>query len=559
MQQATVNLFADMGVQPGDAADRACRRPPRPTRRHRRSATTATADVDRHGGQPGHGQRARPPTPAAGASAASRSRSTAAPAGIPPTGRESWSYTLDAAPPAASVTVRAAPPTTAATSRAARPAGGGGLGGGAAGAGRRRRRGGGPARAPAACRRRRPAACACRAGGRVALRVRCPPARAALPGPTAAAARAPAASASQDVHRGRRQEPAASALQPDALGAPRELARRALAARHRRRPSRATRPATAPRPRTRSACCARGGAERDTASDRDAARARRSRSRVTSPGRPAPPRPCAPPGRGRAARSSSSPTRRDPFGRYYAEILRAEGLNEFAVADIGQRSRRRRSAATTSSSWRRRRDARRRSRCSATWVAGRRQPDRDAAGPAARRPARARTDTRRPRERLPAGRHRLGARRGITGDDDAVPRHRRPLTPGRRDARSRRSTATRDDARRRNPAVTLRSVGAAGGQAAAFTYDLARSVVYTRQGNPAWAGQERDGQTRRSAPTTCSSAARSRLGRPRQGRDPAGRRAAAAAGEPDHADERSTASRCRASGTSRAARRPPSS
>jgi hypothetical protein len=44
-----------------------------------------------------------------------------------------------------------------------------------------------------------------------------------------------------------------------------------------------------------------------------------------------------------------------------------------------------------------------------------------------------------------------------------------------------------------NPAVTLRSVGAAGGQAAAFTYDLARSVVYTRQGNPAWAGQERDG------------------------------------------------------------------
>ena len=44
-----------------------------------------------------------------------------------------------------------------------------------------------------------------------------------------------------------------------------------------------------------------------------------------------------------------------------------------------------------------------------------------------------------------------------------------------------------------NPAVTLRSVGPSGGQAAAFTYDLSRSVVYTRQGNPAWAGQERDG------------------------------------------------------------------
>jgi hypothetical protein len=44
-----------------------------------------------------------------------------------------------------------------------------------------------------------------------------------------------------------------------------------------------------------------------------------------------------------------------------------------------------------------------------------------------------------------------------------------------------------------NPAVTLNSVGTNGGQAAAFTYDLARSVVYTREGNPAWAGQDRDG------------------------------------------------------------------
>jgi hypothetical protein len=44
-----------------------------------------------------------------------------------------------------------------------------------------------------------------------------------------------------------------------------------------------------------------------------------------------------------------------------------------------------------------------------------------------------------------------------------------------------------------NPAVTLRSVGSNGGQAAAFTFDLARSIVYTREGNPAWAGQDRDG------------------------------------------------------------------
>lgn len=41
------------------------------------------------------------------------------------------------------------------------------------------------------------------------------------------------------------------------------------------------------------------------------------------------------------------------------------------------------------------------------------------------------------------------------------------------------------------PAVSLRHHGA--GTAVAFTYDLARSVVQTRQGNPAWAGQHRLG------------------------------------------------------------------
>ena len=45
-----------------------------------------------------------------------------------------------------------------------------------------------------------------------------------------------------------------------------------------------------------------------------------------------------------------------------------------------------------------------------------------------------------------------------------------------------------------NPAVTLRSVGANGGHAAAFAFDLATSIVYTRQGNPDWEAQERDGQ-----------------------------------------------------------------
>ena len=40
---------------------------------------------------------------------------------------------------------------------------------------------------------------------------------------------------------------------------------------------------------------------------------------------------------------------------------------------------------------------------------------------------------------------------------------------------------------------TLRSVGPNGGEAAAFAFDLNRSIVYTRQGNPAWASQNRDG------------------------------------------------------------------
>lgn len=43
-----------------------------------------------------------------------------------------------------------------------------------------------------------------------------------------------------------------------------------------------------------------------------------------------------------------------------------------------------------------------------------------------------------------------------------------------------------------NPAVTTRTVGS--GKAIAFTYDLNKSIIYTRQGNPAWAGTERDNE-----------------------------------------------------------------
>ena len=78
---------------------------------------------------------------------------------------------------------------------------------------------------------------------------------------------------------------------------------------------------------------------------------------------------------------------------------------------------------------------------------------------------------------------------GITSERRCIPR---APTSGRRSAPAWWRRCTPTPTRRPPPAVTLRSVGKA--QAAAFTYDLARSVIGTRQGNLAWAGQERDGQ-----------------------------------------------------------------
>ena len=104
--------------------------------------------------------------------------------------------------------------------------------------------------------------------------------------------------------------------------------------------------------------------------------------------------------------------------------------------------------------------------------------------------------------------------------------------------------------------MTLRSVGSNGGQAAAFAFDLARSIVLTRQGNPSWVGQERDGVVGdppgRSLLRRQGRRRPARLARHDQDRHSAGRRATAPAGEPDRDDEPSTASRCLGSGTSRA-------
>jgi hypothetical protein len=46
-----------------------------------------------------------------------------------------------------------------------------------------------------------------------------------------------------------------------------------------------------------------------------------------------------------------------------------------------------------------------------------------------------------------------------------------------------------------NPAITTTNVGTNGGKAIAFAFDLAKSVVLTRQGNMAWAAKNRDDQS----------------------------------------------------------------
>ena len=178
------------------------------------------------------------------------------------------------------------------------------------------------------------------------------------------------------------------------------------------------------------------------------------------------------------------------FGDYYAEILRAEGLNEFAVANVGSLSPALLSSyqvvvlGETSVSG---------AQVSALtdWV--------NAGG---------NLIAMRPGDEL-AGLLGIGADAGDVSDGYmAIDTSTSPgagITGGtmqfhgtadRRALAGARQVAglyTGASSSAGAPAVTLRDFGGAGGQAAAFTYDLARSVVYTRQGNPAWAGQDRDG------------------------------------------------------------------
>jgi hypothetical protein len=175
----------------------------------------------------------------------------------------------------------------------------------------------------------------------------------------------------------------------------------------------------------------------------------------------------------------------DRFGRYYAEILRAEGLNEFAVADVGSLSAQtlvdyqvvvlaKTGLSVAEAGF------------LESWVQGggnliAMRPDPQLAGLLGLG-----SDI----GELANGYLQVAPGRGITGETmqfhDTADRW---TVAGATTVATLYSNAT---AATSNPAVTLRSVGSAGGQAAAFTYDLARSVVYTRQGNPAWAGDERD-------------------------------------------------------------------
>jgi len=181
----------------------------------------------------------------------------------------------------------------------------------------------------------------------------------------------------------------------------------------------------------------------------------------------------------------------DPFSRYYAEVLRAEGLNEFNVTDLsgvdtamldsydvvilGETALSPAQAQMLSD-----------------WVTGggnlvAMRPDADLAGLLGLTSSGSSLTNGYIKVDTGAG---PGA--GIVGE--TMQFHGTADRYTANDASTIATLYSDATTATSSPAVTLRSVGINGGEAAAFTYDLARSIVYTRQGNPAWAGQSRDGQ-----------------------------------------------------------------
>jgi hypothetical protein len=203
----------------------------------------------------------------------------------------------------------------------------------------------------------------------------------------------------------------------------------------------------------------------------------------------APPPP--PPGDGPGGPILVAASAGDPFGHYYGEILRAEGLNAFAVRDLSTVT-----AATLAD-------------VSVVILPPAALGDAQAAMLEAWVQGGGNLIAMRPDARL-AGLLGIGTPSGTLSD--AYLRVDTASGPGAgitgetmqfhgtadRFAASGATAVATLHADAATPtgdaAVTLRDVGGAGGQAAAFAYDLARSVVLTRQGNPAWAGQERDNE-----------------------------------------------------------------
>jgi hypothetical protein len=198
-----------------------------------------------------------------------------------------------------------------------------------------------------------------------------------------------------------------------------------------------------------------------------------------------------PPGQGPGGPILVAVDPRDPFGRYYAEILTAEGLNAFDVRDIGQISGGMLSgysvvilppAALTPvqvsslSAW---------VQEGGNLIAMR--PGPELAGLLGLGSDGGDLDNGYMQVDTTSG---PGA--GIAGE--TMQFHGRADQWTLSGAASMAALYAGPATATSHPAVTLRSVGTAGGEAAAFTYDLARSVVQTRQGNPAWAGQKRDGE-----------------------------------------------------------------
>jgi flagellar hook capping protein FlgD len=176
----------------------------------------------------------------------------------------------------------------------------------------------------------------------------------------------------------------------------------------------------------------------------------------------------------------------DPFGQYYTEILRNEGFNDFDVADVSQLHSGLADHDTVILAKTSLTDAQVTSLT--TWVQSggnliAMRPDKKLApllGLSDTGAILSNADLKVDTSQAPG--------KGITSSvmqfHDAADRYALAGARGVAALYSDSSTPTA------SPAVSLRNVGL--GHAAAFTYDLARSIVATRQGNIAWAGQNRD-------------------------------------------------------------------